>query len=209
MTLGQGLHHACHVRLLCHGTVTASRRGGVGAGALDEEVAVYCKAEGIPYFSMYGEGGGVYDELAGEASLDHVLGISLSLFFVIPCACNKTWTNEGVLREPYNWVIWSLHAWVNRVHEAQEQVCTGAVLPQDRLGARDHGLRRGRCHVRCGHCLAAGPHRLLCRVSVPDSPVPSCMAARSPMQSVDVLLMSYHLKCFMYKAGDPCWLPDA
>ena len=36
---------------------------------MDAEVAGYCKAEGIPYFSMYEEkGGSAYADLAGEAA---------------------------------------------------------------------------------------------------------------------------------------------
>ena len=47
----------------------SSCRPLVHAGAMDAEVAEYCKAEGIPYFSMYEEmGGSAYEDLAGEAA---------------------------------------------------------------------------------------------------------------------------------------------
>ena len=87
----------------------------MGAGALDAQVSEYCKAEGIPSFSMYGEEGGVYQDLAGKA----ISLLYLAFFFYLSgFLCPEMCKYYGALT-----CFRSLLAWLNRIPEAEKQSC--------------------------------------------------------------------------------------
>jgi len=109
--------------LFCEGTDKGQRADVLHAciaGAMDEVTAAYLHEEGLPYFTMFGQGISPYKDLKGDTCKHTCLSAAIAggLLFVLMCnagpVCQASYvllTLSGQDRLPWFHVGWQSEEW--------------------------------------------------------------------------------------------------